>query len=482
MTKINNIAKNTSYLTLALIMQKVLSFTYFTILGRYLMPEDLGKYYVAISFTTIFAIFIDFGLFNVLTREVAKFKDEAQKYLSAVLAVKIPMAILVWLLVVLLANALNYPDLTRHLIYLSSVCMILDSFTTTFYSVVRGYHNLKYESIASIIFQLVVMVFGLLALSMDLSLPWILSALVMASVFNFSFSIFVLNSKWNLKIKPAYDFVFIKKLMRLAVPFGLYAIFQRFYMYLDTVLLSGLAGDRFAGLYQIPFKIVFALQFLPMAFTAALYPAMSSYWKSNKEQLAITFERAMKYLIIISLPISIGIASLADKIILVFKQDYIEAVLLIQIIIMSLLFVFINYPIGSLLNACDKQKINTINMGIVAITSIVMNFILIPRYQAVGASITVLITNILMFALGIYHVPKIIKYDYKAVFLIFSKALFACGIMGVAVYKLRFEVNIIINIFFGAIIYLTLIYLLGAVKKNDLISIYHSFIKKQSSI
>ena len=68
MPKIANIAKNTSYLTLALVFQKIISFTYFTLLARYIGPASLGKYYLALSFTTIFAIFIDLGFANVLIR------------------------------------------------------------------------------------------------------------------------------------------------------------------------------------------------------------------------------------------------------------------------------------------------------------------------------------------------------------------------------------------------------------------------------
>src|SRR5574344_1337101 len=94
MTKISNIAKNTSYLTTALILQKIISFTYFTLLARYVGPANLGKYYFAISFTTIFAIFIDLGFANVLTREVAKDSERAQKWFSNILALKIPRAVL----------------------------------------------------------------------------------------------------------------------------------------------------------------------------------------------------------------------------------------------------------------------------------------------------------------------------------------------------------------------------------------------------
>ena len=70
--KISNLAKNTSFFTLALILQKIIAFVYFTLMARNLPPEDLGKFYLAISLTTMFSIFIDIGLSNVLVREVAK--------------------------------------------------------------------------------------------------------------------------------------------------------------------------------------------------------------------------------------------------------------------------------------------------------------------------------------------------------------------------------------------------------------------------
>ena len=83
------------------------------------------------------------------------------------------------------------------------------------------------------------------------------------------------------------------------------------------------------------------------------------------------------------MPIIVGIYLLADKIILLFKAGYDGAILPLQIAIIALFFIFVNYPIGSLLNACDRQLRNTINIGIVALASIVLNFIFIPRLQAV---------------------------------------------------------------------------------------------------
>ncbi len=479
MTRITNIAKNTSYLTLALIGQKVISFTYFTILARNLSPESLGKYYLAISLTTIFAIFIDLGLVNVLTREVAKTPEKTSRLLGNILTLKIPLTILTLGATILTVSLLGYDELTRQLVYISAISMILDSFTVTFFAVSRGHHNLVYESIASVVFQLIVMAAGFIALFSGLDLRYIMAALALASTFNFIYSWLILRVKLKIRIKLLYNKQFFWLLTKLATPFATYAVLQRLYTYLDSILLSALAGVRFVGIYQIPFKIIFALQFLPLAFTASLYPALSYYWLHNKEQLKVSFKRALDYLIIISVPIVLGTIVLADKIVSIFNEGYEEAILPLQIIIVALFFIFINYPIGSLLNACDRQKQNTRNMAITMVVSIVSNLILIYHWQVIGASITVLITNLLMFVLGMYWVKKVINYSGLSNLRIFGKSLLAGLIMAILLYFTKAYVNAAILILIGGGLYFVLLYLFKGINKQDIISIYNSFMKKK---
>lgn len=475
MSKVANIARNTSYLTLALIMQKAISFTYFTLLARYVGPASLGQYYFAISFTTVFAIFIDLGFANVLTREVAKNQTEAPRWLGNILAIKIPLSILVLAVVVVLINLLGYEPLVKQLVYISAISMVLDSFTSTFFATIRGFHNLKYESISSIIFQLIVLTIGYGALLLGQGLSMAMIALAVASLFNFSYSFSILLFRIKIKIHLIYDRFFIKKILIISWPFALYAIFQRLYTYLDSVLLSVLAGDIQVGLYQIAFKIIFALQFLPMAFVASLYPAMSAYWQGNRDQLIISFERALNYLIIISLPIIIGAIVLGNKIILLFKDGYQEALWPLRISIVALFFIFINFPIGSLLNACDRQKRNTWNMGMVMVASLVLNLILIPRFQAVGASITVLFTNGLMTILGIIWVKKIIPYRLRKNLAVFLKSFFAAIVMGIAAFWGQKYLNVFIVTILGGVIYFILLFLFKAFGRADLSSIAKSF-------
>ncbi|HPD07773.1 flippase [Patescibacteria group bacterium] len=478
--RVTNIAKNTSYFTLALVIQKLISLTYFTLYARVLGPADLGKYYLAISLTSIFAIFIDIGLSNVLTREVAKYPDKASNWLGTVLAIKIPLAIITTLAVVLFVNILGYPLLTKELVYISIISMVLDSFTVTFFAVSRGFHNLKFESVSSVIVQSIILVVSLMVFHYGGGVRWLMFSLVLASSFNFCYSLFVLWRYWRLPVRPLWRRTWIKKAILLATPFAGYGIFQRAYIYLDTVLLSKISGDVATGIYQIPFKIINALQFLPMAFIASLYPALSLYWQENREQLSITFNRAMHYSAIISLPLTIGGWVVAEPLVAIFSSSYTGAVWPLRLCLIALPFMFLGYPIGSLLNACDEQRANTRNMFIVLITSVVMNLLLIPPLGAVGASITVVITNGLLVLLGLISAKKIAPHLWRWLKQ-FGQTILASLIMGVIVWLLRPYCNVFVVIIIGALVYGLALLLTGSLTKADVQSVIQSFRRRPTN-
>jgi O-antigen/teichoic acid export membrane protein len=78
------VAQNTSFLTIASVLQKVISFFYFIFVARMIQVEHTGVYFFAITFTTIFTVVADFGMGPVLTRETARFPDRAQSYFNTV--------------------------------------------------------------------------------------------------------------------------------------------------------------------------------------------------------------------------------------------------------------------------------------------------------------------------------------------------------------------------------------------------------------
>ncbi len=478
--KITSIARNTSYFTLALILQKIISLSYFTFYARALGPADLGQYYFALSVTSIFGIFIDLGFGNVLTREIAKHSEKAAEYISSALGIKALLSALALLLLLGWTGIWHYSELTRDLIYISALAMFIDNITGVFYSALRGFHNLKFESIASVIFQLIILAVSLVILNTSGNLRWLMSSLVLGSLFNVVYSGIVTRRVLGLRFRLAWDKAIVRHLFILVLPFAVFGIFQRFYTYFDSVLLFKLAGDRAVGLYQVPFKIVVALQFLPMAFTASLYPALSAYWHNNREQLKITFERAIHYSLILSLPIMIGTMVLADKIVLLFKTGFSEVIVPLQISSLAIPFMFLGFPVGSLLNACDRQKRHTINMIITSLASALLNIMLIPVFGVLGACITTVVTSVLMLVLGAWLVPGIIAVRARIFMRMFGSTAAASAIMGICAYALKAYIHPILVIVIASLVYAGALYLLGGFKKEDVLSVFRSFVRTKS--
>ncbi len=449
-----SVTKNSSYLTLSYVVQKVLSFIYFVFVARTLGVEDLGKYTFALSFTTLFAVLVDWGLTQVLITETAKSTEKREKYLGSILITKLLFSVVVYLLVVLVIRMMNYPEITQQLVYLSGIMMVIDQITATFWGVFRGYRNLKYESISVVINQVLILLSGFTIIFFKLPLIYFFLPYLLGSTFSLFFSAYSCKRALKIKIFSNFSVENAKTVFKIALPFALIAIFSRVYGYLDTVMLSKMVGDKAVGWYSVAMKIPFAFQFIPAAIAAAIFPAFSYQFVHDKKQLARTYDRVVRFLTIIVLPIAVGIGVLARPIVLMFYgEEYLPAVLSLQILMGSLFFVFINFPLGSLLNGCEKQKTNTKLVGITMLLNILLNLLLIPKFSFIGSSIAFLICQIFLFAISLRVAQKISRYNLFSALSVLLKSVISAGLMGLVVYFLVPYLSLIYVIFVGALVY-----------------------------
>ncbi|OGF22498.1 hypothetical protein A2Y83_05540 [Candidatus Falkowbacteria bacterium RBG_13_39_14] len=470
------IAKNTSFFTLANILQKIIAFFYVAIISRIIGPSNLGIYTYALSFTSIFGIFIDIGFEKVLIRETAKNKEKAQDFFSNILGIKLPLSFLTLVIIFLITYFQNYPPLTKGLIYISAFLMSLDSFNLSIECVLRGFQNLKYESISVVVCQIATFIIGAAGILINKNnLKILIIALLIGSLWRFLFALTILVKKYNIYPKLNYNRDILKFLFKISFPFAIAGVFLKVYSYADSVLLFNLAGEKAAGLYGLPYRAVTAFQFIPMAFMAALFPALSFFYISSKESLKKTFEIALIYLSIICLPIIFGVAVLAKEIMIrFFGPSFLPSVFALQILISNLLFIFLDFPAGTVLNACDREKVNTVLMGFAMVINIISNLILIPRYTFIGASISMIISTLFLVTFRTYYSYKIVNFDLAYVFKKIVKALIAASVMGGAVWYLKSFINFYLVIILGAIIYPVVLFLIKGIEKNDIKLVYDS--------
>lgn len=473
----DRILKNTGYFTMALVLQKIISFIYFSYLATQIGSVNTGKYFFAVSFVTIFSVFIDFGLGNLLIRESAKKENDPRKLLANAISIKLISSIIVVLAIFITINILNYPLSTKELIGLASITIILDNFTLIFFSIIRGKHNLKYESIGSVIYQLIIMISGFIILKKTHNLTALISVLVIASLFYNIFSSLVLKLKYKISFKPEFDKKFIKNLLIMSTPFAIAAIFVRISGNIDSIFLSKLADEKALGYYSLPSKITFAFQFIPMAFSASLYPAFTHLVNTNSQKLQKILNKSISYLLFISLPISIGIVYIAQNVMAkIYGSEFLPSILTLQILILNLPFLFLTFPTGALLNSANLQKTHTKNIGLTMILGIILNLILIPFYAQNGSAISSVTCSIFYMILNFVSINKILILDYKKTIFYTLKVIIACIAMLIIMFALKNSLNWIICIVIGAISYLLFSFILKIIKKEDFYLIKSKFI------
>lgn len=462
-----SVSHNTFYLTVALIGQKILSFVFFTLLARFLGVAAIGTYTFALAFTTIFSIITDLGLTPVLIREVARAKERASEYVRTILSIKLFLTVVAYCAALGAAYFLGHPPLTLQLISVAGIVMALDALHLTFYGALRGLQVLKYEALGMVAGQGITLIFGALALALHLPLYSFLWALALGSAWNVGFS-YAQCRRYGIVVMPRWNRAVARATCAVALPFALSGIFVRVYSYIDTVLLQHMKGDLVVGWYSVPYKITYAFQFLPMALSAAVYPALSFAWRNNKEQMKWIFERAVRYSILLALPIAFGISALAPEIILtIYGQEFANSILPLKISIFGLIFIFLYFPVGALLNAMDRQSTNTFFMGITMVANIILNLFLIPRYGAVGASIAAVATNAFLW-LGTLLVSMRIIRPSALIMRTGVSAFAASYIMAIAVLQLKQFIFWPFTIAVGGIIYIGFLLATRAIGREDL--------------
>ncbi|MFZ6036046.1 MAG: flippase [Patescibacteria group bacterium] len=473
------ILKNTSYLTLAFILQKILSFLYFIYIARVLGPVDLGLYDPIKSLIPILLILIDFSLSTVLVREIARAPSRVEEYLGSILGIKALFAFIIITGMGLFTNFSGYSPLVKTILYLDGLVVVLDTFTLTFFAVFRGLQNMKWEALGMVGTQLLTIIFGVISLRLGWGLQALFIAVVIGSIFNFLFSFLILQKKVGIKVRFRWNQEVIKKFLKMALPFAIAAIFIKIYTFTDRYMLLFFHGQSHVGWYVTAHKLTYALEFLPSAFATSIFPAMSAYYLYSRVNLAKTFQKAMHYLMLIAVPISVGMVTLADKLILtIYGADFETSILPLRLLISSLIVIFLNFPVGAFLNACNHQVINTRNMGITVAVNVLLNIWLIPKYSFNGAAVAAAISGVLLFLLGLRWVGKIVTYDKKFLIRVMSKAAASAAVMALVLIILRPYLSVFVEIPIGAIIYIAVLLLLKGIDKNDLLTLYHSFAKR----
>ena len=473
MGAVRNISKNLLFLASGELVSKILQFVLMVYAARLLDQASFGKFSFALSLSFIAIIAADLGINQLLIREIARNRQDANKYFINAFVTKLFFALVTYAFIVVLLNGLGYPKDTRHIVYAMWIFTIISTFTDLFYSVFRAFERMFYDSLLKIIRMILLAPIGIYVLSkgygvLAFSLTFILVESIVLAI-----AYFIATGKF-VKIAPELDFAFMKNIVKASLPLGMAFIFSSIYFYIDSVMLSKMRGDVEVAIYSVAYNLALAILFIPAVYSNAVYPVMSRYYKTSKENLILVYKKSFKYLYIIGLPISAGLYILANRIIVFFYgREYIASAIALQIVAWFLFIKFLNYLMGYVLSSVDQQNSRMIGQGLTAVFNVILNLILIPKLGYVGAAISTFLTEVFLFVLYYWYVSRsLYAYNFIPVLV---KPLIATAVM--AAFIIFVELRLLFVIPLAALVYFAAIFSLKTFEKDDF-GIFMKMLKK----
>lgn len=380
------IAQNAAWLFLATTAQKLLAFLSFTIAARLVGPFVTGEYFYSVAVTSTFVVIADLGFTPVVIRAIAAGAEEGRRLLSAALRLKIiliPVAVFASLVFVVLGKASATIVLTTAI---ATLVMSADALSLLFYGALRGRQRLQFEAVGMFTGQALTAVTAVTAAVLGWGAPGLAFALLVSSSWNAGWAWHQTRKQNVAPLKSHWGDAGM--LVRQAVPFALAGIFVKVYSYLDSIMLMAFHGETAVGKYSVAYKVTYAFQFVPLVFIAALFPALSSvHARGDREALKRIYAGSLRLMALIAAPLAAGLSAIAPRFIpLVYGNDFLGSITPLGILPWVLLPIFLDFPVGSLLNATHRAHWKTTAMGATMVLNAALNAFLVPAYGPVGAA------------------------------------------------------------------------------------------------
>ena len=260
------------------------------------------------------------------------------------------------------------------------------------------------------------------------------------------------------QIKLKFDTVLWKKMMRYAMPVLIagiaYSVNETFDRILLEKLLPADIADAQVGMYSACYKLSLFMTLFATAFRLGIEPYFFSHSKAENPQK--NYAKILEYFVAFGSVIFLTVVVFADvlKPFIIRSEAYYEAMWIVPFILLANFCLGIYHNLSVWYKITDRTKFGAYISIFGAITTLVLNYVLIPIIGFKGSAIATLSAYLLMMMLSFYYGRKYypIPYNLKNIVLYFGlSTVFSM------LYFYVFRGNYIIGI--GAlIVFLTLVF------------------------
>jgi len=473
------IIKNSFFLMLSQILSKIFNLGLILVLTRLLGKSDYGLYSFSFSYVSLFVFISHLGIINLLVREIARNKEEANQFLSHSFPAMLLLSGGFLVVVNIIPYFLHWSDTEYLITVIFSFYFILDILAHYFLGVTHAFEKMEYQAVISVSERLLLLISGLIAWYFDFSLITVvlLFAIIMGLK---AYASYIIVIQKFVSFSPKLNFSFIVPILKEAYPFALVGLFVAVSARIDIIMLKGFHSVDTVAVYSVARKIIESLSFLPESINYAIIPALSVLYLTQTERFTQTFQKTFILMMVIAVPCVSGLLILAPRFIdLLFEPEFSDASLALQWLSIAFLMMFIKTSFFAVFTSAGKQHLFAVFFGISTAINILLNLLLIPKYNILGASISAIVSELSLILIAFPYLLKHVNFHGVRMKLI--KLMLAAILIFIFINLIQ-SMSLILVIILTAIIYVLLILILQIISYSDLKEYIRPLINKYTPL
>ena len=464
MKVIKNYLYNLSYQILIIILP-VITIPYVT---RIFTSEDLGNYGFYNSIVSYFALFSMLGIGIYGTKQIAAANDVSSTFwnIYVIQLISSVLAIFVYLIVVF-----SIPQMGGVIPLMVSVVLFERMFDISW--LFSGKEDFKKITLRNTVVRLVgvICIFTFIKSSDDLYLYIFLIVII-----NFLGQLVMWVPAKKFIKRPSFNTKIMKKNLHPIVLLFLPQVAISLYVVLDRTLLGLLGSYSDVGIYEQGQKLTSILITVVTSLGVVMLPRVANLLSEQKDREAqnmVKFSFILYNLMIF--PMIFALIAVNEVFVKLFLgQNFQDVKYVLYIIVFNLMFIGWTNILGyQVLVVRNKNKEFMLSTTIPAFVSVVVNIAVIPFFGYIGASITSVVVEILVFAIQWYYSRNIINKKLlfnKDLAKIILSSLVMFGAVMLCKMTLGFDgiVGLVIYLAVGGISYLGMLFLLKTVNVKEI--------------
>lgn len=425
--------------------------------SRILLSDGLGKVNFANNIITWFLLFASLGIPRYGVREIAKNRennDNLNKTFSELFFINFISTLVSYITFIIMIMVIPYFEGRIILFLVVSIQLALNIFNVDWFY--QGMEEYKYITNRSFIIKVLSLIamFIFVKTKDDYIIYALIQSLAIAGNYCFNFiylkkfvKIVFKNIEFSRHIKP----ILILLSTQLAV---------NIYSLLDTTMLGVWCSDSVVGYYSNVHKVIKTISVVSASLGSVMLPRFVVYIKDkNLDNLEGLFNKVLKIIILLCLPISIGLFMISKELVLiVFGNDFNPCIITMKIFSPFILFTTVGNLFGTQLMMAygkEKQLLKTVIIG--SIVNFCLNLILIKLlFEQNGVAFASVLTEFIVMSMQILCVKKIIKIKINKEFIlktIVSNILMLIIMLIIDITINNLYMSLSLKILFGILIY-----------------------------